>query len=86
MASTSDLAGAYAAQGKYKEAEALYSQDLEIERRVLGPEHSHLLGTVSNVASMYQREGKYAVAETYAIQALAGRRNALGSEDRDTMA
>ena len=81
-----NLADVYDAQGKYAQAEALFSQTLEIQRRVLGPEHPDTLDTLSDFASMYQRQGKYALAETYAAQALAGRRHALGSEDPDTMA
>jgi tetratricopeptide (TPR) repeat protein len=79
------LANAYAAQGEYTRAEPLFVQTLEIERRVLGPEHPDLLVTLSGVASMYQREGKYEQAEIYAAQALAGERHALGSEDPHTM-
>jgi eukaryotic-like serine/threonine-protein kinase len=58
----------------------------EIEHRVLGPEHSETLGTLSDFASLHQRQGKYALAETYAAQALAGRRHALGMEHPDTLA
>ena len=38
-----NLAVAYYFQGKYAQAEALYSQTLEIRRRVLGPEHPNTL-------------------------------------------
>ena len=34
-----NLASVYFEQGKYAQAEALYSEALEIQRRVLGPEH-----------------------------------------------
>ena len=73
-------------QGKYARAEAVFSQTLEIERRVLGPEHPDTLDTLSDFASMYQLQGKYVEAETHVAQALAGRRQALGSEDPETIA
>jgi eukaryotic-like serine/threonine-protein kinase len=60
-------------QGRYAQAEALFKQTLEIQRRVLGPEHPDTLDSLSEIASMYQRQGKYAMAETYAAQSLAGR-------------
>jgi hypothetical protein len=72
-----NLASVYDDQGKYTQAEALYGQTLEVQRRVLGPEHGHTLGTLSDFASMYQREGKYALAETYAAQTLAGWRHSV---------
>ena len=86
LASMVNLAEAYGYQGKYAQAEALYSQTLEMMHRVLGPEHPNTLYTLSDFASMYQHQGKYALAETYAAQALAGRRHALGPEHPDTMA
>jgi len=81
-----NLAAVYDAQGKYAQTEALYSQTLELSRRVLGPEHPNTLNTLSGFASMYQRRGKYALAEAHAAQALAGCRHTLGSEHPDTMA
>lgn len=79
-----NLAAVYSAQNKYAQAEAPYRQNLEAERRVLGPEHPDFLGTVSDAASLYQREGKYDQAQIYAMQALAGQRDALGSETPQT--
>ena len=38
-----NLADVYDEEGKYAQAEALYSQTLEIQRRVLGPEHPDTL-------------------------------------------
>ena len=70
----------------YAQAEALFRQRLETERRLLGPERPDTLSALSDFAFMYQQQGKYALAETYAAQALAGRRHALGAEHRDTMA
>jgi eukaryotic-like serine/threonine-protein kinase len=81
-----NLADVYADEGKYAQAEALFSRTLEISGPALGPEHPYTLSFLLDFASMYQRQGKYALAETYAAQALAGRRHALGSAHPDTMA
>jgi hypothetical protein len=81
-----NLAEDYNLQGKYAQAEALYSQTFEISRRVSGPEHPLTLVILSGVASLHQRQGQYSLAETQAAQALAGRRHALGSEHPDTIA
>ena len=72
-------------EGKYGQAEALFTQTLNDRRRVLGREHPDTLGTLADIASMYQREGKVGLAETYATQALTGRRRVLGSQNADTM-
>lgn len=82
----SDLAGIYLLDGRNPQAEALYREALEIERRVLGPEDPQTLDTLSGFAAMYQRQGKYPLAETYAAQVLMGRRHTLGPEHPDTMA
>jgi len=62
LGSSGTARDAYGAQGKYAQAEALLSQALEIERRVLGPKYPATLNTLSGFASMYQRQGKYALA------------------------
>ena len=81
-----NLAEVYGVQGKYAQAEALFSQTLEIQRRVLGPEHPATLGTsfrfripcTNDRANMRWRRSMQR-------EALAGRRHALGPEHPDTM-
>ena len=53
-----NLANVYYAQGKYPQAEALDSQALEIQRRVLGPEHPDTLESMSNLAGEYYCAGQ----------------------------
>ena len=86
LMSMNNLADVYAAEGKYAQAEALLSKDLELKRRVLGPEHPGTLGALADAAAVYEQDGKYALAETRATQALAGRRHLLGSEHPNTTA
>jgi tetratricopeptide (TPR) repeat protein len=43
----------YAQQGRYAEAELLFLQTLEIQRRVLGEGHPGRLGTITNLGHLY---------------------------------
>ena len=63
LVSMNNLACVLLDEGKYAQAEALYSQALEIERRVLGPEHPDTLISMNNLAHVYWYEGKYPQAE-----------------------
>jgi len=80
-----NLAKLYFAQNKYAQAEALNIQVLEIERRLLGPEHPSTLRTVNNLAGVYYDQGKLAQAEPLLGQSLEIRRRVLGIEHRETL-
>jgi len=83
--SMNNLANVYFDEGKYAQAEALYSQTLEIRRRVLGPEHPITVNSMNSLAFVYSDEGKYAQAEALYSQALEIRRRILGPEHPDTL-
>jgi len=61
-----NLASALVQQGKYAEAETLYSDVLEAQQRVLGSEHPNTLMTANNLAALSARRaqamGKHAEA------------------------
>jgi len=59
----SDLANVYSSKGKLQEAEALQQKTLEIQRRVLGPEHTHTLITMNNLALSYLEQKRFDEAE-----------------------
>ena len=46
LMSMNNLANVYLAEGKYPQAEALYRETMEIQRRVLGPEHPDTLDSM----------------------------------------
>jgi len=69
-------------QGKFADAEALYSQTLEIQRRVLGPEHPDTLLSMMNLANVYGYQGKYAQDQALHSQTLEIQRRVLGPEHR----
>jgi hypothetical protein len=43
----------YSDQGKWKEAEMLQAQVLEIKQRILGPEHPNTLTSMNNLGGTY---------------------------------
>jgi hypothetical protein len=84
LMSVENLACDYADEGKYSQAETLFAQTLEIQRRVMGPESRFAINTLSDAVFMYQREGKYTLAEAYAVEVLAARQHNLGRQSAVT--
>jgi eukaryotic-like serine/threonine-protein kinase len=82
--SMSHLASDYLEQGKYAQAESLYSQVLKIRSRVLGPEHPDTLGAMDDLATDYMEEGKYEQTEALYSQALEIKQRVLGPENPAT--
>jgi tetratricopeptide (TPR) repeat protein len=58
---------------------------LDIERRVLGPEHPGTLLTINNLTWNLELEGRYAEAEKFEHEALDVERRVLGPEHPDTL-
>ncbi|KAL2803170.1 hypothetical protein BJX63DRAFT_80362 [Aspergillus granulosus] len=56
--------------GRYKEAEELAVQVLDIRKRVLWPEHPDTLVSIGNLASTYTRQGRWKEAEELQVQVL----------------
>jgi prophage maintenance system killer protein len=50
-------------QGKYKEAEAMHQQTLQLKEKVLGKEHPSMLNSMNNLANVLYSQGKYKEAE-----------------------
>jgi non-specific serine/threonine protein kinase/serine/threonine-protein kinase len=64
-----NLAIALKREGHLAEAQALQQQTLDINRRVLGPEHPRTLVFMNNLAETWAQMGKYAEAEKLVEQA-----------------
>ena len=79
------LANAFLGQGKYAQAEALYSETLETQSRVLGSEHPNTLMSMNNLADVYAAEGKYAQAEVLFNKNLEAKRRVLGPAHPNTL-
>jgi Flp pilus assembly protein TadD len=55
--SMSNLGTTYVREGKYAQAEALFTQALEIQKRVMGPENPLTAVTVYNLGGLAARRG-----------------------------
>ena len=71
--------------GKFREAEALISQAIEIQRKSLGPESPDTLQSMGNLASFEMDLGDYAKAETLCRQAIEVQRRVVGPEHPETL-
>ena len=72
-------------EGKYAQSEPLFTEALEVQRRVLGEQHPSTLETMGNLALLYYSEGKYAQSEPLSIRVLDLRRRVLGEEHPNTL-
>ncbi|GLB08582.1 hypothetical protein AtubIFM57258_004479 [Aspergillus tubingensis] len=70
--------------GRWKEAEGLGVQVMELSKRVLGPEHPDTLSSMSNLALTYSYQGQWKEAEELQVQVLELRKRVLGPEHPDT--
>jgi non-specific serine/threonine protein kinase/serine/threonine-protein kinase len=68
---------------RYPEAEKLYREVLDVERRVLGPEHPHTTSSMDNLANVLLAEGHDVEAEKLYREALDIDRRVLGPECPD---
>ena len=57
----------------------MFREVLELEKRVLGPEHPDTLMTIFSIADVLQRQGRYDEASIYYQQACLGFDKVLGS-------
>lgn len=81
--SLSQLAQAYAGQGKYLEAEPIYSQALKVYQAVHGELHLDVAATLNNLGVLHRMYGQYAQAEPLLIRALAIKETVLGPDHLD---
>lgn len=81
---TFKLADLYGKQGKSKEVEQLYQQEIAREEKDLGADSTTLSVTLSSVAEMYTNQGHCAQAEPLLRRALSIQRKAMGSDSAIT--
>ena len=75
--SLNNLAALYYFQGRYSEAEPLYLQAVEIDRRSLPEDHPSLATHLNNLAELYRSQGRYSEAEPLYLQAVEIDRRSL---------
>ncbi len=61
--SLNNLAGLYEFQGRYKEAEPLHLEALDLHKRLLGENHPDVATSLNNLAGLYESQGRYKEAE-----------------------
>ncbi|MEG4235710.1 tetratricopeptide repeat-containing protein [Microcoleus sp. Pol11C3] len=83
--SLSYLAALYKSQGRYSEAEPLYLQAVEIDRRSLPEDHPSLATHLNNLAELDRSQGRYSEAEPLFLQAVEIHRRSL-PEDHPSLA
>jgi tetratricopeptide (TPR) repeat protein len=79
------MANTYYGLGLYSRAQSLVERGIEIQRRVLGPEHPDTLRSMNRLASILLDEGHLAEAEKLSRETLELRRRVLGPEHPDTL-
>ena len=73
-----NLASTYQSQGRLEEAEELFVQVVEAQKRVLGQEHPETL--ISNLSSTYYGQGRSKKAEELCVQVVEARKRVLGQD------
>ena len=79
------LAQELQAQGMCDEAEPLYREALETDRRTLGSRHPNTLTAINNLGQLLQIKGDLAAAKPLCREALERRRETLGDRHPDTL-
>jgi tetratricopeptide (TPR) repeat protein len=80
-----NLASAIKGQGRYKEAEELFREVLEILQRVQGKEHPYTLDSMHGLACAIRRQGRYEEAERRLRDLLEIERRVRGPEHPVTL-
>ncbi|KAE8392857.1 hypothetical protein BDV23DRAFT_192368 [Aspergillus alliaceus] len=79
------IAGCLSSDGRYHEAEVLYSDLLKIKQVKDGPEHPNTLTSMANLASTFWKQGRWNEAEKLELEVLETRKAVLGAEHPDTL-
>ena len=65
-----NLPDLYRLMGRYKDAEPLFQQSVEIRRTALGEDHPDFATSLNNLAMLYNWMGRYVEAEPLLREAL----------------
>jgi tetratricopeptide (TPR) repeat protein len=71
--------------GRYKEAEELFVQVMQTNKRALGDEHPDTLSSMANLAATYRKQGHWGKAEELEVQVMQTFKRVLGDEHLDTL-
>ena len=79
------LASIYSNQGRWKEAEELGAQVMEMSNRALGGGHPDTLTNMANLASTFWNQGRWKEAEELFVQVVGAEKRVLGQEHPSTL-
>jgi tetratricopeptide (TPR) repeat protein len=71
--------------GRYAEAEVLYAESVESEKKMLGPEHKHTLASMGALALIISDRGRWKEAEELQTQVVEAEKRVLGPEHPNTL-
>jgi hypothetical protein len=71
--------------GRYKDAEELQLQVVQMRKGVRGDEHPSTLTSMANLASTYSHQGRWGEAEELQVQVMQTTKRVLGDEHPDTL-
>jgi tetratricopeptide (TPR) repeat protein len=72
--------------GRWNEAEVLYTELIRVKQEETGPNHPSALSSVAHLSSTYWEQGRWNEAEKLGLQVLEMRKTVLGAEHPDTLA
>jgi tetratricopeptide (TPR) repeat protein len=72
-------------EGKFNEAEVLYTELLRIKQENTGPNHPSALYSMAQLAVTYWKQGRWNEAEKLGVQVLEMRKTVLGAEHPHTL-
>ncbi|KAK3380825.1 hypothetical protein B0H63DRAFT_474432 [Podospora didyma] len=80
-----NLASTYRNQGRWKEAEELGVQVMEIRKRVLGEEHPNTLASMANLAFTWKSQGRLDEALDVMCRCVEFQQQVLGLDHPNTV-
>ena len=80
-----NLAGLYESQGRYKSAEPLYLEALEISTEQLGDRHPDTAASMNNLALLYFKTDRLSKAVTMMSEAVKIFQQSLGNKHLNTI-
>ncbi|GIK05802.1 hypothetical protein Aspvir_009915 [Aspergillus viridinutans] len=80
-----NIADCLQSDGRYREAEVLYTELIRIKQEETGPNHPSVLFTMAKLALTYRDQGRWSEAERLEVQVLELRKTVLGAEHPDTL-
>lgn len=86
LSSMTNLASTYRKQGRWKAAEELDMQVLEMRNKTKGADHPDTLRSMANLASTFWNQGRWEAAEALFMRVVETRKEKLGADHPTTLA